>query len=318
MVSHWVQFETSKPFVPNLKKFGFVYLITNIKNNKGYVGCKQYYIGKSKKDSKWQTYMGSSKYLHEDIKKISKKYFTFEVIAEYKNKRSLRYYEMYYQVKWNVLTATVEGSDNPAFYNSYVGGKFYRPLESYVPPTEESKRKMSKAKAEEKNPMYGKKHTEETKRKMSESTSGEKHPMYGKKHTEETKRKLSEATLGKIVTEETKRKMSEARLGEKHHMYGKKHTEETKRKMSEAKLGEKNHNYGKTGEKSHMYGKKRTEETKRKISEAQSGRRHTEESKRKMSEAQSGKRHTEESKRKISEARLKRITKVKKYIDNEE
>jgi len=162
--NHWTCYGTEKSFVPNEDKFGFVYIITNTKNGKAYVGCKQYYIGKSKKQSRWQTYMGSSKYLNEDIKKIGKKYFTFEVIAEYKNKRSLRYYEMYYQVKWNVLTATVEGSDKPAFYNSYVGGKFYRPIESYE--------------TGEDNHWYGKKHTKETKIKMSEANTGEKHYKY--------------------------------------------------------------------------------------------------------------------------------------------
>jgi hypothetical protein len=146
LVSHWLQFETDEPFVPNLKKFGFVYLIINTQNGKGYVGCKQYYIGKAKKESKWQTYMGSSKYLKEDIKKIGKKHFRFEVIAEYINKRSLRYYEAHYQMKWDVLTAVIEGTDEPAFYNSYVGGKFYRPVESYTPLTEETKRKISETK----------------------------------------------------------------------------------------------------------------------------------------------------------------------------
>ena len=131
MVSHWVGYETEEPFIPNLDKFGFIYLITNTKTEKAYVGCKQYYIGKSKKESKWQTYMSSSKYVKEDIKKIGKKHFRFEVIAEYKNKRSLRYYEAYYQIKWDVLTAVIPGSDKPAFYNSYVGGKWYRPIESY-------------------------------------------------------------------------------------------------------------------------------------------------------------------------------------------
>ena len=132
--SHWVDYHTKEIFEPNLNKFGFVYLITNKKNKKGYVGCKQYFIGKAKKESKWQTYMGSSKYLKADIKKIGKEHFTFEVIAEYKNRRSLRYYEAYYQMKWNVLTAVIEGSDEPAFYNSYVGGKWYRPIESYKDP----------------------------------------------------------------------------------------------------------------------------------------------------------------------------------------
>jgi len=145
--SHWVCYKSGKFFIPNEDKFGFVYVITNTKNKKAYVGCKQYYsTGKKKIKHKWETYTGSSKYLNEDIEKIGKKYFLFEVIAEYKNKRSLRYYEAYYQIKWNVLTAKIEGSDEPAFYNSYVGGKFYRPIESYKPITEETKKKISKAK----------------------------------------------------------------------------------------------------------------------------------------------------------------------------
>jgi len=147
MVSHWVRYNTGEPFVPNLDKFGFVYLITNTKTTKAYVGCKQYFsMGKKKRKHKWEIYTGSSKYLNEDIEKIGKEHFTFEVIAEYKNKRSLRYYEAYYQMKWNVLTATIEGTDKPAFYNSYVGGKWYRPIESFEKQwsNEEYRKKMSK------------------------------------------------------------------------------------------------------------------------------------------------------------------------------
>ena len=145
MVSHWLQFETDEPFVPNLKKFGFVYLIINTQNGKGYVGCKQYFaMNKKKTKHKWETYTGSSKYLNADIKKIGKENFRFEVISEYKNKRSLRYYEMYYQIKWDVLTSVIEGTDEPAFYNSYVGGKFYPPVESYQDP--ERNRKISETK----------------------------------------------------------------------------------------------------------------------------------------------------------------------------
>ena len=143
MQSHWVRYGIEEPFIPNLEKFGFVYLITNTKTTKAYVGCKQYFsMGKNKRKHKWETYTGSSKYLNEDIKKIGKEHFTFEVIAEYKNKRSLRYYEAYYQIKWDVLTAVIEGTDEPAFYNSYVGGKWYRPIESY------------KDQSGEKNPFY--------------------------------------------------------------------------------------------------------------------------------------------------------------------
>ena len=133
--NHWVWYKSGKPFVPDEDKFGFVYIITNTKTTKAYVGCKQYYsMGKRKTKHKWEMYTGSSKYLNKDIEKIGKKYFTFEVIAEYKNKRSLRYYEMYYQIKWNVLMATIEGSNERAYYNAYVGGKFFPPIEMYQDP----------------------------------------------------------------------------------------------------------------------------------------------------------------------------------------
>ena len=179
MISHWVRYDTNEPFVPNLDKFGFVYLITNIKTTKAYVGCKQYFsMGKKKRKHKWEIYTGSSKYLNEDIKKIGKEHFTFEVIAEYKNKRSLRYYEAYYQMKWDVLTAVIEGSDEPAYYNSYVGGKFYRPVESY---TSEFNKGCRERNLGEKNPMFGKKRSDEVKKKISEGVK-----LYFKKRKEET------------------------------------------------------------------------------------------------------------------------------------
>ena len=117
-----------------VNNFGFVYLITNKKTTKAYIGCKQYYIkrGRKKKESGWETYMGSSKNLLEDIEKLGKDNFTFEIIDEYKNKRSLNYYECYHQMISHVLTATIEGTDEPAYYNNYVGGKFYRPVQKYV------------------------------------------------------------------------------------------------------------------------------------------------------------------------------------------
>ena len=128
---HW-KFKV-KPNTDN--NFGFVYIITNKKTKKAYIGCKQYWHftkGKNKRQSNWKVYMGSSKYLLEDIKKLGKRNFKFEIISEFKNKRSLRYYECYYQMKYNVLSSTLEGTDEPAFYNNYVGGKFYRPVQEYI------------------------------------------------------------------------------------------------------------------------------------------------------------------------------------------
>ena len=73
-----------KVFVPDIdNKFGFVYVITNKKTKKAYIGCKQYFIGRKKRrrSSRWETYTGSSTSLNEDIKKIGKKNFTFTIIV---------------------------------------------------------------------------------------------------------------------------------------------------------------------------------------------------------------------------------------------
>ena len=81
---HWKKWGTHRKFVPNLDKFGFVYIITHKKSGKAYIGCKQYFLGKSKANSKWEIYMGSSKSLLEDINKMGKKHDIFiDPIVQY-------------------------------------------------------------------------------------------------------------------------------------------------------------------------------------------------------------------------------------------
>ena len=125
--------------------FGFVYLITNKKNQRKYVGCKQYWQMRHRKrykPSNWKVYTSSSKELCADIEKIGKRNFKFEIIQEYETKRGLHYYEQYYQMKYHVLTAVLEGTDQREYYNKNVGGvRFYVPLETYEDP--EYKKKMS-------------------------------------------------------------------------------------------------------------------------------------------------------------------------------
>lgn len=63
--------------------------------------------------------------------------------------------------------------------------------------SDETKLKISLSKVEKYlgkgNPFYGKCHSEETKQKMSLATKGKNHPMYGKHHSEETKQKMRDA-----------------------------------------------------------------------------------------------------------------------------
>ena len=179
---HWLKYGKEEEFIPNLDKFGFVYLITNLKNGKGYIGCKQYlmYTRLKERESKWKTYMGSSKWLLKDIEEVGKEHFKFEIIAEYKNRRSLRYYELYYQMKFNVLSSTLKGTEEPAYYNSRVGGKFYRPVESYQ------------------DPEYRKRITEANRRTT-------KNPEYRKRMSVSVKRAYENPELRKLKSEQTKK-----------------------------------------------------------------------------------------------------------------
>ena len=154
-------FRDDKTRVPQPDEyFGFVYVITNKLTTKQYIGCKQYWHmrkRKKHKPSNWRVYTSSSKDLNEDIDKLGKRRFKFEIIQEYKTKRGLHYYEQFYQMKHHVLTAVIEGTDEPAYYNKNVGGiKFYVPLEKWEDP--EYRKKMSEAiKAKWADPEYRKK-----------------------------------------------------------------------------------------------------------------------------------------------------------------
>jgi hypothetical protein len=208
-----LRFGSGKAFVPDSDKFGFVYIITNLRNGKAYIGCKQYifYTRLREKESDWRTYTGSSKLLNEDIEKIGKKHFKFEAIAEYKNKRSLRYYELYYQMKYNVLAATLEGSEEHAYYNSRVGGKFYRPVESYEDP---EYRKKLREREFYQDPEYRK--------KLSEREYY-KDPEYRKKQSENTKKQFSDPEQRKLRSESVKK---QSRVGGK---FGKKRKKNAER-----------------------------------------------------------------------------------------
>jgi len=84
---HWI----CEKFEP--ESFGFIYLITNIKNNRKYIGKKQLQFKKSRRlksrknrkvsysESDWKTYTGSCRELNEDIEKYGKENFTFEILV---------------------------------------------------------------------------------------------------------------------------------------------------------------------------------------------------------------------------------------------
>jgi len=96
--------------------FGFIYEITNIVNNRKYVGKKQCTSrikrkplkGKKwnridHKESDWKTYTSSSNELNEDIIKYGKDKFIFRVLRTCDSKWALAYYEAKEQFDRDVL-----------------------------------------------------------------------------------------------------------------------------------------------------------------------------------------------------------------------
>ena len=120
---------------------GFIYKITNVVNNKFYIGRKVLFNHTNKgltkkeiaewdkpgrvpkkrkiqKESDWETYWGSSKLIRQDLKDLGEDCFTREILTLCKTKKQLSYYEVYWQMHLKVLA--IES------YNDNIQGRFYR------------------------------------------------------------------------------------------------------------------------------------------------------------------------------------------------
>lgn len=119
---HW----KCKPFDPD-EYHGFVYKITNKLTGEVYIGQKRLHKtvkrpplkGKKnkrhvKKESDWRTYTGSSKRLNEDIQKLGKDNFEFEILELYHSQWELSYAEY----KKIILEDAIP---NKKYYNEFLG-----------------------------------------------------------------------------------------------------------------------------------------------------------------------------------------------------
>lgn len=119
--------------------FGFTYIIRDIKNDKVYVGKKQFThktkkklskkakqlpenkgkrVLKGTKNSGWLNYYGSSKELNEQVKLLGENNFKREILEFATSKSDLTLKEIEAQVKYNVLRVNS--------YNLWIGGRVYR------------------------------------------------------------------------------------------------------------------------------------------------------------------------------------------------
>jgi len=108
---------------------GMVYMITNVANNKKYIGKKIFHFtktkqvkGKKKKskvESDWQTYYGSNKELNEHVDIFGTNNFKREILYLCVNKSQMSYLELREQIDRRVL-------ETEEYYNQWISAKVHK------------------------------------------------------------------------------------------------------------------------------------------------------------------------------------------------
>lgn len=105
------------------ENYGFVYVITNLKTNKKYIGKKLFYSSKTKQvkgkkkrikvSSDWKEYYGSNEELKKDIASLGKNNFKREILYLCKTKGECSYLE----AKEQFVNGVLEFED---YYNTWI------------------------------------------------------------------------------------------------------------------------------------------------------------------------------------------------------
>ena len=104
--------------------YGFVYLITNTVSGRKYIGRKFYHTYKKRKrvrESNWRVYAGSCKPLKEDMQRLGKDKFTFEIICNYKTRGGVVSGEVHFQTDNDVLSPELLPCGERLYYNGQIG-----------------------------------------------------------------------------------------------------------------------------------------------------------------------------------------------------
>lgn len=168
--------------------YGYIYMTTNLINNRKYIGQKKSEVFLGNK------YLGSGIILRQAVRAYGKENFQVVLIEECDTKEELDEKEKYYIELYNAAY-----SDE--FYNIALGGQSQAHVHS-----EEEKKKISEK-------QIGKKLSDETKQRISLSLKEHylEHPACA--ISEEQKLKISEKMKGRAVDDEVRMKISESHIG---------------------------------------------------------------------------------------------------------
>lgn len=164
-----------------MKRYGFIYLTTNLITGKIYVGQKRY-ERQNKIAEPFPSYKGSGRKLLQSIKKHGKENFKRTILCWCLNQQSLDDLEMCFIKMYDSMNPDVG-------YNLVSGGQSLVPIE------------MRENTSGENNPNYGNKWTEEQKKRLSDlaklrDVSGANNPNYGKKWSKEKRDAMSKRQTG--------------------------------------------------------------------------------------------------------------------------
>lgn len=185
--------------IKNENGCGSIYCITNLLNNKKYIGqTSKLYLSQRWCEHKLNAKNGVSGYLYNAIRKYGEENFQFKVLLHKIPLDKLNFYETLWIAKMNTKV--------PYGYNLTDGGEGTRgvtPWNKGIPRTQETinkikqhytdeiREKMRQRALGDKNPMYGRKGQDSP--TYGCSRFGEDNPFYKKHHSEETKAILSNA-----------------------------------------------------------------------------------------------------------------------------
>lgn len=127
MLGHWL---TENVDDLDSKSFGFVYQITNLESGRKYLGKKRLKFTRRKKvtgrknrktvikDSDWKDYTGSCDALNEDIDRLGKEKFKFEILKWCRSSGECNYWETKLIFENDALL-------DDTYYNTWVSCKIH-------------------------------------------------------------------------------------------------------------------------------------------------------------------------------------------------